>query len=78
MPDERIPKVLMYRELTTSKKARSKDVCKRDTRAMDIDIKRWEDIANDHSQWRHKVCSTERIQGDIGGEHLYRHSLQLR
>lgn len=48
-----MPKELLNRELTTDKRAggwaqlRFMDVCKRDVRAMDIDIERWKDMAKD-------------------------------
>lgn len=56
MPDERIPKVLQYKELTTGKRTRGrphpslKNVCKRDMWTMYIEV--WEDVSKDHSDRR--------------------------
>lgn len=56
MPDERIPKVLQYKELTTGKRTRGrphprlKNVCKRDMWTMYVEV--WEDVSKDHSDRR--------------------------
>ena len=34
---------------------RFKDVCKRDTKALDVDVDGWEDLAQDRSRWRQKL-----------------------
>lgn len=58
MPDRRIPIVLLYGEFASGKRARERhhlrftDVCKRDKKAMNIDIDRLEDVANDRTRWR--------------------------
>ena len=61
MQDGRIPKDLLYGELATGKRARGrpqlrfKDVCKRDMKALDMDIDGWEDLAQDRSRWRQEL-----------------------
>lgn len=58
MEDGRIPKDILYGELAHSKRPqgrpqlRYKDVCKRDMKALDINIETWEDIAANRSSWR--------------------------
>lgn len=59
MLDRRILKVILYRELGTSKRVQGqpqlhfKDIFKSDLRAMDRDTKMWEGIAYNCSCWRH-------------------------
>ena len=61
MQDDRIPKDLLYGELATGKRAhgrpqlRFKDVCKRDTKALDTDVDGREDLAQDRSHWRQEL-----------------------
>jgi hypothetical protein len=58
MEDGRIPKDILYSELAKGKRTtgrphlRYKDVCKRDIKALDIDINEWEELAGDRSRWR--------------------------
>lgn len=61
MEDGRIPKDILYGELATGRRStgcphlRFKDVCKRDMKALAIDIKSWEELANDRSKWRNTL-----------------------
>ena len=58
MDDGRIPKDLLYGELEEGGRdkgrplLRYKDVCKRDLKALDIDLSSWETIAADRDAWR--------------------------
>ena len=58
MEDGCIPKDILYDELASGKRSvgrpqlRYKDVCKRDLKALDINIQCWEDMAADHNSWR--------------------------
>ena len=58
MENGRMPKDILDGELASSKRTvghhqlRFKDVCKRDTKALDINTESWEDAAADHSRWR--------------------------
>ncbi|XP_070195736.1 uncharacterized protein [Littorina saxatilis] len=59
MEDGRIPKDLLYGELASGKRAqgrpqlRYRDVCKRDMKALDMDINGWED--RDRARWRQEL-----------------------
>ena len=61
MKDGRIPKDLLYGELTTGKRPTGrpqlcfKDVCKRDLQALGINSDSWEVTATDRNAWRHTV-----------------------
>ena len=61
MEDGRIPKDTFYEELAKGKRARGRlhirfrDVCKRDMKSVDIDVRRWEDLAIDRNKWRQEV-----------------------
>ena len=61
MEDGRIPKDILYGELSTGKRTvgrphlRYKDVCKRDLNALGIDTNRWETIAADRQAWKRSV-----------------------
>ncbi|KAK7095695.1 hypothetical protein V1264_005069 [Littorina saxatilis] len=61
MEDGRIPKDLLYGELASGKRAqgrpqlRYRDVCKRDMKALDMDINGWEDLAQDRARWRQEL-----------------------
>jgi len=63
MEDGRIPKDLLYGELASGKRStgrphlRFKDVCKRDMKATEIDVNKWEQLAGDRSQWRQAVTT---------------------
>ena len=67
MEDGQIPKDILYRELTSGQRStgclqlRCKDVCKRDMKALNININSWEDLATTHTSWRsmlHKQLQT--------------------
>ncbi|XP_052712455.1 uncharacterized protein LOC128186658 [Crassostrea angulata] len=57
MDDGRIPKDILYGELRSGKRStgrpqlRFKDVVKRDMKALDIDVRSWEDLAADRPRW---------------------------
>lgn len=59
-PDERI-QIILYGGLNTGKRShkqphfRFEDVCKMHMKVMDIDIERWEKVANDRWSWRHEL-----------------------
>ena len=61
MFDGRIPKDILYGELMSGKRKigrphlRFKDVCKRDMKAIGMNIDAWEDIAADRNKWRNTV-----------------------
>ena len=61
MDDGRIPKDLLYGELVLGRRSvgrphlRFKDVCKRDMKSMEIDIKTWEQLAVNRADWKHTV-----------------------
>ena len=61
MEDGRIPKDLLYGELTLGSrptgrpKLRFKDVCKRDLKALNVDVNTWEATASERSAWRQTV-----------------------
>ena len=56
--DERIPKSVLYNELTdgTHKRGRPtlrfKDVCKRDLKSLNVGTYKWEELGNDRIKWR--------------------------
>ena len=58
MEDGRIPKDLLYGELEIGERARGRpllryrDVCKRDMKALDIDVASWETTAADRDAWK--------------------------
>ena len=58
MGDGRIPKDLLYGELVEGERDRGrpllryKDVCKRDLKALDINVSSWETIATDRDAWK--------------------------
>lgn len=61
MPEDRLPKAVMYGELTSGKRKRGgqrlrfKDVLKRHLKTADIDVETWEKAAEDRVLWRKKV-----------------------
>ena len=58
MEDGRIPKDVLYRELASGKRnsgrpqLRSRDACKMDMKALDINTETWENLASNRSGWR--------------------------
>ena len=67
MEDSQIPKDVLYGELTSGQRStgwlqlRYKDACKRDMKALDININSWEDLTTDCTSWRstlHKQLQT--------------------
>ena len=67
MEDGQIPKDVLHGELTSGQRStgclqlRYKDVCKRDMKALNINIISWEDLTADHTSWRstlHKQLQT--------------------
>ena len=58
MEDGRIPKDLLYAELAEGKRAtgrpqlRFNDVCKRDLKAIDVEVGNWENLAQHRNSWR--------------------------
>ena len=63
MDEGRIPKDILYSELATGKRTagrphlRFRDVCKRDLKALEIDIDNWEELAQDRSKWRQTLTT---------------------
>ena len=61
MKDGQIPKDILYRELTSGQRStgcpqlRHKDACKRDMKALNININSWEDLTADHTSWRNML-----------------------
>ena len=59
--DGRVPKDLLYGEMAQGKcptgrpQLRYKDVCKRNFKAMDINLTTWEAVASDRTAWRQTV-----------------------
>ena len=58
MEDGRIPKDILYGQLASGKRRtgrpqlRYSDACKRDMKALDINVRDWEDLAADRPKWR--------------------------
>ena len=58
MEDGQIPKYVLYGELTSGQRStghpqlRYKGACKRDMKALNININSWEDLTTDHTSWR--------------------------
>ena len=67
MPDSRIPKQLLYRQLADSARSqggqrkRYKDHLRLTLKSCDISNSSWESIASDRLQWRH-LCHSSLIQ----------------
>ena len=80
MEDGRIPKDILYGELAVGKRPRGrphlrfKDVCKRDTRALEIDPESWEDIAADRNSW----CCLLHKQLKEGEEKITKEAIEKR
>ena len=80
MEDGRIPKDILYGQLTAGKrntgrpKLRFKDVCKRDMKNLNIDTDSWEDLASDRLHWR----STLRTPLQAGEERMMEGAAEKR
>ena len=68
MPDDRLPKPVMYAELTEGQrkrrwgqKLRYMDVLKRHLKTADIDTDSWESQASDRATWKKKVYMLLRL-----------------
>ena len=63
MSNERIPKMLMYGELTNAPRKvgrpllRYKDKLKSNLKALDIDLRGWEEVSKQRDQWRFQTHS---------------------
>ena len=63
LKDGRIPKDILYSEQAKGKRTtgrphlRYKDVCKRDLKAIGIDINSWEELAGDRYRWRQALTA---------------------
>ena len=61
MEPDRLPRQVLYGELWEGTRPvgrpllRFKDVCKRDLRLAEFNPNTWEDLAQDHTTWRHGV-----------------------
>lgn len=60
MPDGRLPKDILYSELSAGSRGRGrllrfKDVVKRDTKALDIATDNWERLVEDRTKWRQQL-----------------------
>ena len=71
MADGRIPKDLLYGELSRGARSRGrprlcfKDTCKRDLKSASIDIQSWESLAESRDSWRAAVhCGTKKAEQD--------------
>ena len=71
MADGRIPKDLLYGELSRGARSRGrprlrfKDTCKRDLKSASIDIQSWESLAESRDSWRAAVhCGTKQAEQD--------------
>ena len=71
MADGRIPKDLLYGELSRGARSRGrprlrfKDTCKRDLKSASIDIQSWESLAESWDSWRAAVhCGTKQAKQD--------------
>ena len=72
--DGRIPKDILYGELASGRRSkgspqlRYKDVCKRDTKALDINTDSLEDLAADRMMWRSTLNQHLKTGGKEAGE----------
>ena len=87
MEDGRIPKDILYSELDKGKRTtgrphpRYNDVCKRDLKALDIEVKSWDELTEDKSSWRKVLVLTagleageRNLQQDVEENRLKRRS----
>ena len=80
MQDGRIPKDIMYGELASGQRPtgrpvlRFKDVCKKDLKTANINVKSWDQVASDRCNWRQAV----RDGVKLGEEHRIKELEQRR
>ena len=69
MKDGRIPKDMLYAELAEGKRAtgrphlRFNDVCKRDLKAIGIEVENWVKLAHDRNNWRSSLHTCTNATG---------------
>ena len=74
MDNGRIPKDILYGELTTGSQPKGcphlkfKDVCKCDMNACHINTDNWEEAASDHAVWRSMTKTGTKLTEDIRTE----------
>lgn len=67
MNDTRLPKILLYGELTNAP-AYALDVIKRDLKVFSINQDNWEALASDRSNWREATNNGRRDSHSLNNE----------